>query len=184
MTIDVILAFTFVYGHRYAGIHQKKILFFSLSQDTFGKILWTAIVLTVDAIVLTVDGRVGPQASSPLHSSTELTKVDWWHLLDQILLPIEWRCLAQLPLTVLNLKQQRLWPRQKNTSAYNYHNQNKTKSTVTVLLIVCFAAPKLFKISVSGSPRILLLGPISYGLWRIKTFLNAHLPALLLCQHQ
>lgn len=155
---------------------SRNTFFFSQSQYTFGKLPWAAIVLTVD-------GRVGPQTSTPLHSSTELTKVDWWHLLDRILLSTEWSPIAQLPLTVLNLKRQRLWPRQKKNSAYNYHNQNKAKSTVTVLLIVCFAAPNLCKICVSGSP-ILLLGPISYGLWRIKTFLKAHLPALLLCQHQ
>lgn len=43
--------------------------------------------------------------------------------------------------------------KQKKTSAYNYHNKTKTKSSVTVLLIVCFAAPNLCKICVSGSPK-------------------------------
>lgn len=157
--------------------HIRKKNFFSLSQDTFGRLLWAAMVLIAD-------GRVGPQASSPLHSATELTKVDWWYLLNQVLLSVEGSSFAQLSLTALNKKEQRLWPRQKKTSAYNYGNRNKTKSTVTVLLIVCFTIPNLYKIWVSSSPRILLLGPISYGLWRIKTFLKAHLPVLLLCQHK
>lgn len=43
-------------------------------------------------------------------------------------------------------KQQRLWLRQKKTSAYNYHNHNKSKGTVTVLLIACFAASNLYKV--------------------------------------
>ena len=104
--------------------------------------------------MLTVDGRVGPQTSSPLRSPSELTTVDRWHLLDRILLSVERTSLTQLPLAALNLEKKRFWPRQKKTSAYNYHNQNKPKSTVTVLLIERFAAPNLCKICVSGSQNI------------------------------
>lgn len=56
--------------------------------------------------------------------------------------------------------------RQKKTSAYNYHNKTKTKGSVTVLLIVCFAAPNLCKICVSGSPKNITTW--TYFIWIVK----------------
>lgn len=149
---------------------------FSLSQDTIGRLLWATVVLIVD-------GRVNPQTSSSLffHWSYQSRMM----ALAEADNAIHWTKPSCSTLSDSSkFKAAESLTRQKKTSAYNYHNKTKTKNSVTVLLIVCFAAPNLCKICVSGFPKILLLGPISYGSWRIKTFLKACLPALLFCQQQ
>lgn len=157
-------------------IYIFKKSFFSLSQDTIGRVLWATIVLIVDR-------RLGPQISSSLffHWSYQSRMM----LLAEADNAIHWMkpsCSAISGSSKFEAAES--LTRQKKTSAYNYHNKTKTKSSVIVLLILCFAAPNFCKICVSGFPKILLLGPISYGSWRIKTFLKARLPALLFCQQQ
>lgn len=175
MTIKVVLAFTTVYSDGYAYIYFKNVLFF-LSQDTTGRLLWATVVLTVD-------GRMGPQTSLSLFFHWPYQSI--MMALAESNTAVHWMkpsCSAVSDSSKFEAAE--TLTRQKKTSAYNYHNKTKTKSTVTVLLIVCFTAPNFCKICLSGSPKILLLGPISYGSWRIKTFLKAHLPALLFCQKQ
>lgn len=91
------------------------------------------------------DEEMSLQTISPPHTSTTLAKVDCWYFLDQILLPIDRSTLIQLPPTAPSLKQQRLWTRWKKTSAYNHYNQNKCKSTVTVLLTCVLCCSQLLQ---------------------------------------